>query len=141
MASGEIPAGESSQLRPRPAKTIVVAYQVHFYAPLDEGKGLTLCQRTDRVTYTRSGSENFKADRRHSTVSEAEIEEFYDIQDSADVLPEDFLKFNKAPLRAIARGPRTAQRDWLTAWLKTAPDTPESRELRHLLSATTPSRP
>jgi hypothetical protein len=120
-------------LAPQPIEKITVGYSVQFKPAGIEMD--TIIQRMDRVVYVRGPNGKFEPDVSLSTATHEDIRDFYDItDDDLEVGAEKFLKFNLKGLSAIAKGKDNAGRLWLTEYLQRSPDTPESRQLKSLLS-------
>lgn len=108
----------------RPVEQITVSFDAAFENTEKDGTRTPLFSRTDRVVFTRSATGEFTTH---------EIEPFYDILDDPDPGPAAFLRFAWKPLASIAANPRDKLFPWLAAYLKTCPNTPESRKLKALL--------
>jgi hypothetical protein len=94
---------------------------------------IALGKRTDRLVFVRNSGDVFKLDKRLSTATAREVGWFYDVTEDP-FSAEAFLKFDFSALSDLATGKDEKARSWLVNFLKNAPDVPESRRLRALLT-------
>jgi hypothetical protein len=73
-------------------------------------------------------------DQSLSTATAKAVERFYENAWAPDNKAE-FLQFNLKGLIGVATGKDSKARLWLSRYLRTAPDTPESRQLKALLGS------
>ncbi len=126
--------GSIVSLAAQPQERVTVAFDIRFHVEVGEaGEMLPVCERKDRVVYTRTGSGEFKLDPRLSTATAKEVEDFYQDLDS-EFSHAEFLKFNLKGLIALAKSRDARGRAWLADYLRHSPDTPESRQLKTLLA-------
>ena len=128
--------GSVVALQTEPVASITVDYEVDFSSALDLGGTNVLPARLgtrhDTIVYTRKVGEDFKVDEKRSTASEQLVQDLYeDLRRQPP--PGDFLRWDLEELTAIAKGPDTAERQWLEWFLKTCPETSEKRALVMLL--------
>ena len=128
---GRIATARISGISTTPGEKITVEYSVDFVTNADQ---LLLFRRKAKGIFVRGADGKFALDLTRSTVRNAELQDFFEAREDEASWADHFLKFNKAELTGIARGTNTEKRTWLIAWLKTAPDTPESRDLKRLFS-------
>jgi hypothetical protein len=124
--------GLVAALDTEPAERITVAFHIGFAAVLRAGETVPLGTRTDDVAYVRAASGRFEIDPSRSTASPQDVETFYNDLDSK-FSGAEFLKFHLKGLTAVASGRDAKARRWLTEYLQSCPDTPESKRLKALL--------
>ncbi len=108
----------------QPVEQITLNLDAAFEFTAKDGATLPLFHRTDRMVLTRNAAGDFTA---HGP------DAFYDIQDDPEPGPAAFLRFAWQSLAEIAANPADKRFPWLTAYLKTCPDIPESRRLKAAL--------
>jgi hypothetical protein len=119
----------------KPVERITVAYSIEFEAIEVPDTTFPIGGRQDRVAYTRSKSGNFEIDEAHSTATSDQVESFYENFEETGFDSEDLLKFNFKGLSAIAKAPPAPSRAWLSRFLEQCSGTPESRQLKQLISS------
>ena len=125
--------GFVSAMQTQPAERIDISLTVDFRAQTTSGV-IPLGSRRDRIVYVRTSTGDFKPVPSLSTATPAAIERFYYNFDT-EFSDEEFIKFHYKGLSALIKGPQEAQTQfWLMNFLQQAPDTPEARQLRSLLS-------
>jgi hypothetical protein len=118
----------------RPLERIELTMSVEFTAAEHSTGNIPLGRRSDRVVYVRNGTGSFKPVPNQSTATPDEVENFYEIHDTA-ASDQEFLKFHYKGLAAIAKGQDDRARAWLGAFVQRSPDIPETRELKSILAA------
>jgi hypothetical protein len=116
----------------QPVERISVALRIDFEEVRDYRVLRLLVGREDTVVYVRNGDGRFEIDRTRSTVTNEELNKFYDGETFTD---EEFLKFNNKELSDLATKKRDARLPWLADLIRRNPDTPESRRLKALMLA------
>ena len=117
----------------QPVERITVAFDIEFEGFEDR---LPIGGRRDQVVYSRTGRGDFELDQSLSTATAKEVEDFYENVDGHDNDDKaEFLKFHLKGLTGVATGEDNKGRLWLSRYLQTAPDTPESRQLKALLGS------
>jgi hypothetical protein len=114
-----------------PIETIRVEYVTSLKCGLSDGE-LPISKRTDTLTYTRSGGQEFKLNAARSTLSATDVSKLFEDPDSAAA--EDILRWFFEPLKRVASGSDSPTRQWLALYLKKCKPTAERRELEALLA-------
>jgi hypothetical protein len=126
--------GAVESLTTQPVERVTVAFDIRFHLESKAGENVPICERSDRVVYTRTDGGDFKLEPSLSTATAKDVESFYDNLETK-FSNADFLKFNLKGLIALATGQNHKGRSWLADYLRHSPDTPEARQLKTLLAA------
>jgi hypothetical protein len=113
--------------------TAEVAYVVQYFGEdyLGDEDGILLWGKHQRAYFTGWLGNPLGFDSRHSTMSEQELEEVYNIDSLTE---EGYFKYNAKELAAIATGRDVKKREWLRRSLAEGEETKEVRRLRRLLT-------
>ena len=103
--------------------SLTVSYTVEYFGPLND----------DRPLFTKQKKAVLVESSIDATQSEITPHEFETIYNIDSMGPEDFLAYNRAELRAIARGNKSEKKQWLKEFLTTCDNGPIKRELLALI--------